>query len=63
VALVDVAGAVLLVQRLDRDPARDQPVIELVELGHALADLGLDGFGGLDIVERDLERLLHASLR
>jgi hypothetical protein len=58
----DGAGAVLGAL-VDADPAGDQPVVELFEVGHPGADLLLGPFRAVDIVKCDFQRhLQHAEL-
>ena len=58
----DRSGAVLGAL-VDPDPAGDQPVVELFEIGNPGADLLLRPVGACDIVEGDFERhLQHGKL-
>ncbi len=57
--LVGVAGLVLLMQRLHRNPAADQMLVALLEARDSFADLGLQALRGLQVVEGDLEWTIH----
>jgi hypothetical protein len=58
----DGAGQVL-VALVDADPAGDQPVVQLFELGHPGANLLLCPFRAFDIVKGDFQRhLQHRKL-
>ena len=58
----DGAGEVLGAL-VDADPAGDQPVVQLFEIGHPLADLLLGPFRAFDIVKGDFQRhLQHPEL-
>src|SRR5450432_1039834 len=56
----DVPGSLLMVLKGDHHAAMHEPIVDLLELRHAFANVRLDGRGSVDIVEADLEGFLHA---
>ena len=47
--------------RIEHDPAADDALAIALELGNPLADGFLQGFGLIDIVEKNLEFIVHES--
>jgi hypothetical protein len=50
-------------QVLDRDAAADKVVVEPVQLGNAVANIGLERRRGRHVVEDDFDGDLHRLLR
>lgn len=56
-----VALAMMLVGRSQRDPATDDLVEVALEALHVLPHIGLDGGRGLQVLEVNLQRYFHAT--